>query len=230
MSVVDRLPPRLVPRPGTVALVGMVLLAEAVLTLAYVAAVQPGITRPFMVVLVPFVWINLSLWVFWRVRPAATDTRRWPAAVVAAGYFLLLALLGGIVVVGSGDGSGLDVMLRLFPGWAPFVVYDAAAALVVLVPFKVVGYLALTYLVYVTAVDASGALVGGIVGLFSCVSCTFPLIAGIVTSLTGGSAIAAAVSGNSYLLSTPVFALTVALLAWQPSVGTLTRVRESLAR
>lgn len=230
MSAVDRLPARVVPQPGTLALVGAIVLVEAVFTLAYVAAAQPGITRPLMVVLVPFVWINLSLWVFWRVRPEATGTRRWPAAVVATAYFGLLAVLGGVVVFGSGDGSGLDVSLRLFPGWAPFVVYDVAAALIVLVPFKIIGYLALTYLVYVTAVDASGALVGGIVGLFSCVSCSFPLIAGIVTSLTGGSAVAAAVSGNSYLLSTPVFAITVVLLAWRPSMATVARLREGLAR
>lgn len=230
MSVVDRLPARFRPAPDTLAIAGAVFLAEVLLATAWVAIARPGVTRPLMVVLVPFVWLNLSLWVFLRVRPATSAPRRWPALLVAGAYFALLAALGGVVVLGGGTASGVDVTWRLFPGWAPFVVYDGAAVNLVLVPFKVVGYLALTYLVYVTAVDAAGALVGGVVGLFSCVSCTFPLIAGIVTTVTGGGAAAAAIYGNAYLLSTPVFAVTVALLAWRPSVATVSRLRERLTR
>lgn len=231
MSTAQRFADRWLPGPGTVAIAVAILLAEGLLATAYVALARPGITRPLMVVLVPFVWLNCSLFVFWRIRPAATSARRSPAALVAVAYFLLLAVLGGVVGAGGGTASGLDVVWRLFPGWAPFLFYDGAVVNVLVVPFKLVGYLTLTYLVYVTAVDAAGALVGGVVGLFSCVSCTFPLIAGLLTSLTGGGgAAAAAVYGNSYLLSTAVFAVTVGLLTWRPSMTTVARFRRALSR
>lgn len=231
MSTVERVAERWLPARGTAAVAAAIFLAEALFATSYVALARPGITRPLMVVLVPFVWLNLSLYVFWRVRPAASDARRWPAALLAVGYFGLLAVLGGILAGGGGTAGGLDVVWRLFPGWAPFVFYDGALVNVLVVPFKLVGYLALTYLVYVTAVDAAGALVGGVVGLFSCISCTFPLIAGLLTSLTGGGGAAvAAVYGNSYLLSTAVFAVTVGLLAWRPSVATVSRLRDALTR
>jgi hypothetical protein len=231
MSTAERVADRWLPAPGTVAIVSAILLAEVLLATAYVAVARPGITRPFMVVLVPFVWLNGSLFVFWRVRPAATSARRWPAVLVAVAYFGLLAVLGGVVTGGAGTAGDLDVVWRLFPGWAPLFFYDGALVNVLVVPFKLVGYLALTYLVYVTAVDAAGALVGGVVGLFSCISCTFPLIAGLLSSVAGGGgAAAAAVYGNSSLLSTVVFAVTVGLLTWRPSTATVVGLRRALSR
>jgi len=229
MSTVERLLARWRPDADALALAGLLLLGEVLLATSYVALFRPGITDPVMVVLVPFVWLNLSLWVFLRVRPAATGSRRWPAALVAVAYFAVLAVLGGVVFGSGGTATGLRIRLSLFPGWAPMVFYNGALFDVLLIPFKVVGYLALTYLVYVTARDAAGAVLGGALGLLSCVSCSFPLIAGLVTSVAGGSAVAAAY-GNSYLLSTVVFAVTVGLLSWRPSVASLSRLRARVAR
>lgn len=231
MSTVDRLIDRWRPTPTAVATAAVVLLVEATVVLGYVAVTRPIVTSPLLVVAVPAVWVNLSLWVFLRVRPAATDARRWPAVLVAVGYFGLLAVLGGLVNAGGATGGSARVTLAGFPGWVPLVIVDGALADVVLVPFKAVGYIALAYLVYVTAVDAAGAVVGGALGLLSCVSCTFPLIAGLVAALTGGGgAVASAVYSNSYLLSTVVFAVTVALLAWRPTAGSLARLRTAVSR
>jgi len=87
----------------------------------------------------------------------------------------------------------------------------------VVIPYKLIGYLALTYLVYVTLLDAAGSAVGGVLGLLSCVSCTWPVLATIVTGVAGsGTALAGAVYAQSYDLSTVVFVVTVGLLYWRP--------------
>lgn len=220
---------RHLPAVRTLQLVALIGVLEVLFAAAYVGVTRAGIDRPAMVVLVPAVWINLTLLVFLRVRPGETDGGRWAAVLIAVGYFVLLSVLGGLVVSGDGAATGLRVHLTGFPGWVPLLVYDAGAAALVLVPFKLVGYLALSYLVYVTAVDAAGAVLGGALGLLSCVSCTFPLVAGVLTSFTGGGVAAAAVYSNAYGLSTAVFVVTVALLAWRPAAGGLERVREGLS-
>jgi hypothetical protein len=112
------------------------------------------------------------------------------------------------------------------PGWGPAVIYGGATLQFALLPFKLVGYATLAYLVYATLVDAASSAVGGVLGLFSCVSCTFPVIAGVVSGFVGGTgALASAVYGQSYLLSTVVFVITVGLLVWRPTMADLRRLR-----
>jgi hypothetical protein len=231
MSAVGRYLAERRPSGDALVLVGLLLALELLFAVAYVALTRTILTRPAMVVLVPFVWLNLSLWVFVRVRPSGTEKRRWPALLVAAAYLGLLGVLGGLVVLGDGNpAAGLRVTVTGFPGWVPLVIADAGPAAVVVVPFKLVGYVALSYLVYVTVLDAGGAMLGSAVGLFSCISCTFPLIAGLVSTLTGGAATAAAVYNSSYPLSTVVFTVTVFLLAWQPTTADFGWLRARLGR
>mgnify|MGYP000365615809 CR=1 FL=1 len=99
------------------------------------------------------------------------------------------------------------------------MLYDGAVLRVVLEPYKEVGYLALAYLVYVTVLDAAGAAVSGMVGLFSCVSCTWPILGTVAAGLFGGtSALAAVALGHAYGLSTLVFLSSVGLLWWRPTL------------
>lgn len=219
MSTAAGIPGRWRPDPMTVAVAVLVLLAELAFVTVYVQAGRIGVARPLVAFVVPFVWINLSLLVFAFVRPSPDGGRRWPAAAISAGYFAVLAVAGGVFVFGAAGTSGGRVVLSLVPGWSPLFVLPGDPATLVVIPFKVIGYVALTYLVYVTVRDASGALVGGLVGIFSCVSCTFPVVAAVVSSLVGGGGALGAAYSNSYLLSTVVFAVTVALLSWRPSIG-----------
>ena len=78
------------------------------------------------------------------------------------------------------------------------------------------GYLALAWLVYATVIDAAGSAVTGVLGLLSCVSCSWPILASLLTGIGGGGALAAAAQSQSYELSTVVFVVTVALLYWRP--------------
>jgi hypothetical protein len=51
--------------------------------------------------------------------------------------------------------------------------------------------------------------------LVSCVSCTLPVLAALVSGVAGGSVTAVA-TGFSYDLSTLVFVASVGLLYWRP--------------
>lgn len=222
-------------RPSREGLLAWAALLNAELLLIAVYLLWTGVvpTRP-LYYLYPFVWINAALWALWTVeRPTGTDRRRALAAALAAGYFVVLAYFGGLFAVGSGGyAGGLSVVLASFPpGWSPAVLYNGTNLTLVALPFKVFGYLTLAYLVYATVLDAAGGAAAGVLGLFSCVSCTLPLIAGALSGFVGGSAaLVSAAYGQSYGLSTAVFVLTVVLLVWRPAAGDIGRLRRVVGR
>ena len=210
-------------RPGRPAALGLgaLVLVQMLLAAVYVTSpIVDGVADPVtfgLVLLQPFVWIDVALLAVLTTRPPPTESRRRYAAVaVAGGYFLLLAYFGGLLGSGMGtNAAGVNWILP--PGYSPRLFYDGELLRVVLEPYKVVGYLALAYLVYVTVLDAAGAALSGVVGLLSCVSCTWPLLGTLAASVFGGSsAVASAAMGQAYPLSTLVFLSAVALLWWRP--------------
>ncbi len=214
---------RVRPRQETVGVLAALTLAEVAALAAYLAA-MPVAVDELRYFLYPFVWLNASVLAVWRVTPRpANGRRRWLAAGVAAAYFLVLAAVGGILAASSG--SGVTVYWMLPPGWGPMVLAHVGPVQVAAAPYRVAGYLALAYLVYATLADAETSLAGGLVGLFSCVSCTLPLLAAVVSSLAGGAVAFGTASALSYDLSTAVFVLAVALLAWRPDAALLGRLR-----
>ena len=210
-------------RPDTRAVVywAMVLNAEFLLVAGYYL-LSPDVTlRNPLFAAVPFVWINLGAWAVRRTdAPPAPAHEKRLAFALAVGYFLVLAVFGGII---NGPSVATGTTFTLFdlpPGWNPALYYNSPAFSLVLLPYTVVGYSVLAYLVYVTALDAANVLVGGVLGVFSCVSCTFPIVVGALSGLLGGgSAVAGFALANSYFLSTAIFAVTVLLLTWRPSFG-----------
>jgi hypothetical protein len=166
-----------------------------------------------------WVFVGVAAVVFTRVSPAPSSTKR-RAAAVAVGYFAVLAYAGGLVIPAAPVGDVGARVAYLPPGWGPAVLYQGAVVNLVLMPARVVGYLALTYLVYATVVDAAQAAVSGVVGLLSCVSCTWPVLGSFLTGVFGaGSAVAGLATSYSYDISTAVFLVTVLLLAWRPTLG-----------
>ncbi|MFQ3292972.1 MAG: hypothetical protein ACI9PP_000169 [Halobacteriales archaeon] len=172
----------------------------------------------------PFVWLNVGLWAVWRTSPTPTTTRNRRIALGAAtGYFIVLAYFGGLFgTAGVPSGTtpaGIRVALEsLPPGWNPALLYEGEFLRAAIIPYKFVGYLALAYLVYATAIDAAGAALSGVIGLLSCVSCTWPVLATIVSGIAGSStALVSSVYSQSYGLSTVVFVVTVGLLYWRPT-------------
>jgi hypothetical protein len=208
---------RLDDHRGLVVAAGVLVACELLLLGAYFAVSTRTVLAP-RYVLYPFVWIDVAVLAVLAVdRPRATGRRRLGALAVAVGYFLLVASLDG--TVGVGTGSGALRILPLSPGWGPALLYDGVVRLALL-PFKVVGYAVLAYLVYRLVADVAGSgIVGGAVGLFSCVSCTLPLAAAVVSGLVGGTVGLTATGAWSYDLSTLAFVVSVGLLAWRPTVG-----------
>ncbi len=193
----------------------LVLLAVAYMLFAGVTTAQPRY------VVYGLVWVFVGVVVLWKAEPPPTDGRtRRRAAAVAVGYFGALAVAGGLLTLPEAGAAWGVRLVPLPPGWGPAPVLSTPYVVVGLVPARVVGYVALSYLVYATVIDAAGSAVSGLLGLLSCVSCTWPVIASLATGVVGGgSAVAAVALGFSYDLSTAVFLVTVALLYWRPSVG-----------
>jgi len=200
------------PEPRSLAIWGIVLNTELILVLLYVFLLPGAATDPVLLTF-PFVWLNVAGMVLLYVRANPVPARRRAiAAAVGVGYGLLLGYVGGVFGLG-GQGAGLRFVLAAPPGFSPTIVYSGAPLAVVLTPWKVAGYLALSYLVYVTVVDASGGLAGGVLGLFSCVSCVLPIVASVVGGFAGvGGTLYQAALYQSYGLSTVVFLVSVGLL------------------
>ena len=193
----------------------LVLLAVVYMLFAGVTTAQPRY------VVYGLLWVFVGVVVLWKADPAPTDRRtRRRAAAIAVGYFGALAVAGGLLTLPEAGTAWGVRLVPLPPGWGPAPVVSTPYVVVGLVPARVVGYVALSYLVYATVIDATGSAVSGLLGLLSCVSCMWPVIASLVTGVVGGGSAAAAVAlGFSYDLSTAVFLATVALLYWRPSVG-----------
>lgn len=212
---------------GGAALVNIEFLLVAIYLL--VAPVTPtGIA----VYIYPFVWINVALWAIWRVdAPSVNRRRQYGASFIALSYFLLLGYLGGLYGLGSeAMVSGLRLeYVSLPPGWGPALLYSGEWVRFALLPFKVIGYLTLGYLIYVTILDTATSAAAGLLGLFSCVSCVLPIIAAVASGFVGaGGALVTIASVQSYSLSTAVFVITVLLLVWRPTAGSFLRLRAKL--
>lgn len=196
----------------------LILNLQAVGVVAYYAFSSATPTEPRYVVY-GLLWVNVGLLAVYAADPPSdvAFSQRRRALAVAAAYFGLLAVFGGLVGTGLGaDATGVRIAW-LTPGWGPALVYGGHAVSVVLMPAYVVGYLALSYLLYATVLEAVGSAVGGLLGLVSCVSCTWPILATIASTAFGGAGVlAASATEVPYDLSTAVFLVTVALLYWRP--------------
>jgi hypothetical protein len=103
------------------------------------------------------------------------------------------------------------------PGWGPRVGYAGSLVTLNFIPYRVVGYLAVAYLVYAALLDAAEAAVTGLLGVGSCIGCAFSLAAPLAAGAAGGtSGAAAALATFSVDLSTLAYVAAVALLVVRP--------------
>jgi hypothetical protein len=208
---VDRVAVGPLSLPGrTVSVLGVALVVEALVMVAYLLAVDPQVLAPRYLVY-PFVWVNVALVAVLRARsPRGNDRSRAVGAAVALAYLALLSVTSGVVAESTAL-TGVRVVWPLPPGWGPALLAGGAGLRVALVPYEVVGYAVLAYLVYGTVVEAR-SVVGGAVGLVSCVGCTLPVAAGLVGAVVGGTAAVGATTW-AYDLSTVAYVLAVVLLS-----------------
>jgi len=199
---------------------GVLLLnTELILLLGY-QLLSNNVISQLSSAIIPFVWINIALWVVARTDlPTVQYRTRVVGIAVATVYFGLLSYFGGLWTVGPSQfGWRFAVSLAApSPGWTPIVHVDTALFQIDVIFYQFVGYLALGYLIYASILRTAGSAVVGVLGLLSCVSCNWPLFAAMITTVFGSStAVAGAVLNNSYIVSTFVFVLTVALLHYRP--------------
>lgn len=216
-----------VPRPRRETVVwGLVLVnVQALFVLSYASVTGHSLLDPFLYY--PFVWIDVGLWALVRTNPPSASTRaRRLAAGVAVGYFLLLAYVSDVIGPGAafGGNPAIGLSTRVFsvpPGWAPSLLYNGEYLHLSLRPPYVVGFLALSYLVYATVLEARSVASLGLLGALSCVTCTLPLFAAGIAVVTGVSVGTVLAASAPYLLpaGTAVYVLTVALLYWRPGIG-----------
>ncbi|MEF8853059.1 MAG: hypothetical protein V5A44_05780 [Haloarculaceae archaeon] len=200
---------------------------ETVLLVGYFLVTDATVTTPRYVVY-PFLWINAVLWAGMRIPfPSASRRHHAVALGVALAYFLLLANWAGLITLtGGGHHPVPDSILGLSvgsgsPGWAR-VRFITRTVAVSFVPFRVIGYLGLAYLVYAAVLDVTGAVASGAIGLLSCLSCSFPILASVVTGLWGGSVtLMSTVFAHSTDFSTLAFLVSVGLLYWRPGFPSL---------
>lgn len=180
-------------------------LAVAVLVgvaVGYTLAVDPVVHSPAQVVY-PVVWLGASGAFLWAVRDRLGSAG--PAALAAgAGYTLALLWVAGLLGTGATPGS-LSVHLGVF-GWGPAVVYAGPLVSVRVVPFLVVGYATLGAVAATAVAATPRSAAAGVVGLFACVSCSAPLVAGVAGAVGAGS-LAASLSHAQYPLATVAFLL-----------------------
>lgn len=209
-------------RPGREGWWLVTLLAAELLAVGTYFLLTPAVMTDPRYVAYPLLWIAASVWAVARVEPpAASERARWAAGLLAAGYVLLLAFLTGLLAVYLTSGGhshshihGLQVTMTA-PGWGPRIAWVTQLFHVYFVPFRVIGYLALGYLLYAAVLDLSTVTLSGAFGLATCLSCAFPVVASLAGGL-GGAAFAGAVTTYSLDISTAAFLAAVGLLALRP--------------
>ena len=178
--------------------------------------------------LIPFLWITVSILAVWYTQPVSGGPgHRLFALGVAFGYFLLFLVLTGTVgfspstlePVTGAYSVGIEVDRSL--GWGPILFYAGEWIGIRIIPYQIVGYLALSYLVYSAVLDVTQSATAGTLGLILCPGCAAAVIAPVFGSIAGLSSAIALVVRYTYEISTILFVVAMALLYWQPSVRRL---------
>jgi len=169
----------------------------------------------------PVVWIVTSLtaavWIGLTVRGRP---RRWRGVAIGGGYTLVIAWLTGLLGATTG---GFPLRVHAAPpGWGPIILYDSGLLRLSIIPFKLIAYLALGYVIYALVAAHRGSIRAAAVGVFSCVSCTGPLLVAIIGAV-GGTQATTAVATAGYDIATvalvATFGLLVAVVARQQPTG-----------
>ncbi|WP_410764496.1 hypothetical protein [Haloferax sp. DFSO60] len=217
-----------VPQRSTLGWVLVLAWFEVLAVAAYLLA-TPVHVENIRYILYPFVWINLGLAaVFVTTPPTAPRRVKLVAGAIAVAYFLLLGSLAGMISVnfdalltGTTHAAGHHPHGWQFtlgaPGWGPRIGYAGEFFSVMLVPYHVVGYLSLSYLVYAAVLDTARAAVPGVLGLVSCVGCAFPLAGAFTAGAAGGTGLLSSLRILSVDLSTLVFVVAIAVLVFRPT-------------
>jgi hypothetical protein len=145
---------------------------ELVMVLLYMTFSPAKTTNPLILVY-PFIWINLSIWAVVNVdRPSTSSRQLLGAGFVSSIYFGVLLIAGGLMSPGHafhGHSHGSTAIrlatTSLSPGWRPALLYGGDLIRVSLLPYQLIGYVALAYPVFVALLQIDGTVLSGVLGL-----------------------------------------------------------------
>lgn len=213
--------------PYTLTRLNLLLAAQLFAALVYGVIFDVTVAN-FRQFLIPFVWITVGVWAAWHIEPASrTATHELLGATVAGTYFLLVSYLSGLLGPASTPlesitgWSGIGVSWQHSLGWGPVVLYAGDWFSMALVPYQVIGYLALAYLIYAAVLDITKSATAGIVGLVPCPGCAAPLVAPLLAGAAGTSSAFVLLVAYTYEIATIFFVVAVALLYWRPAFQSL---------
>jgi hypothetical protein len=197
-----------------------VIAVELVLLVGHFWLTPSGLVDPLSAryAIYPLLWINAAIYAIGSVDlPSAPGRRRAAVGAVAVGYLLALAWLGGLVRLDPIDAPGIYLHSLGSPGWGPRIVVMTSIGYLQVIPYRVIGYPALAFLLYARLLETGGAVLKSAVGLVSCVSCSLPLFAALAGGGLGlGAGVGATLTTHAVDLSTAAYLLAVGLLLWRP--------------
>jgi len=213
----------------TLVLINALIGVQLLLAVLYGVAFGTSILS-FHVFLIPFIWTTVSVVTVWYTDRVS---RGWKptafAGAVAVGYLSLFLWLSGTVgftpsqvepVTGE-LGFGLEVGRSL--GWGPIIYYSGEWVGARLIPYQIIGYASLSYLVYVTVLDATRSAGAGTLGLILCPGCAAAAFVPAFGGIAGLSAALSLFLQYSYEIGTVMFVVAMGWLYYQPSVRTVRR-------
>lgn len=198
-----------------------VSLIEVSLLFAYFTLTTAEPTSEIRYLVYPFVWINAGLWGVRRVTPNPGSSRhRALGLIIASAYLFTVLYVPGVIGPGT-TGTPTDLRVAMYaPGWGPIVAFTSPWLRVYLVPFELLGYASLTYLVYANVLELTRHAVSGALGLVTCVGCTVPVLTPFVGMLGGpASSLTTTAYAFSYDIGTAIFLITVGMLSWSHRRG-----------
>ena len=199
----------------------LLLFLELLLAIIYASSPNIVLTDPIVLVY-PFIWINVGIVAVILLKPTSITLRKKiPSAFLGIMYFCILSYFSSILTLGhsfhghvsSDHNFGFGIIISSIPpGWAPAFFYTGVLVSVYIFLFQLVGYLSLSYLVYRSILRFNKSALSGLIGIFSCVSCTWPLIGTYLGGISGISFSLIMSTHQSYGISTLVFISTALLL------------------
>lgn len=201
-----------IPLIGPVLVAGGLVFAELLIVMTYLELTSTGVTKPRYLIY-PFIWINIGLLaIYLGTARAGSRRHRLLGLGIAGGYYLLLLVVAGNISFEMGAEPALGIIWAT-PGWGPVLSGGFPGVDFQLIPYEVVGYAGLAYLLYVNVLDVSRGILPGILGIVTCVSCSMPLW-GPILGLVGGGAMGLSQFATTYAydIGTAIFLVTMGLL------------------
>lgn len=215
-------------------LVVNVLVAVQLLAAAIYGVVFGTSLLSLHIFLIPFIWTTVSVVAVWYTEPVSRGWRPTALAVgVAVGYLSLFLWLSGTIgftpsqvePITGAFGFGVEAGRSL--GWGPVLYYSGEWVGARVIPYQLIGYLGLSYLVYAAVLDATRSATVGTFGLILCPGCAAAALVPVFGGIAGLSAALSFFLQYNYEIATLVFVPAMGWLYYQPSLAV---VRQQISR